>query len=178
MRDLSLHILDIAENSINADARNIEIMITEDAGKDLLTVKIIDDGKGMASEMKDTVTNPFVTTRTTRKVGLGLPLLKAAAEMANGKLTIESDIDKGTKVTATFQLSHVDRKPLGNMSETILTLVAGNPEVNIRFKHRKDKSEFTLDTAKFRKRINSSGQNFRETLMEIKKYLSQYNKIT
>jgi len=176
MQDLSLHILDIAENSINADAKNIVIRIAEDSKRDVLIIEIIDDGKGMNPEYKEKVTDPFVTTRTTRRVGLGLPLLKAAAETANGKLTIESAPGTGTIVTATFQLSHIDRKPIGNMAETIITLAAGNPEVNLRYVRKRDSKEFIFDTKHFMKNLNGSRKNFTAALSEMRNYLKENSK--
>ena len=175
MRDLSLHILDIAENSINAGAKNIEIGIDENIKKDLLTVNISDDGIGMDAEMKEKVTDPFVTSRTTRRVGLGLPLLKLAAEIANGKLRIESVKGKGTKITATFQLSHIDRKPIGKVSDTILTLVAGNPEVNIKFRHKRNGYEFDFCSLEFYEKKRSEGLSSTEIIMMVKKHLNEYS---
>ena len=177
MQDLSLHILDIAENSINADAKNIVIRIVEDSKKDALIIEIIDDGKGMNPEFKEKVIDPFVTTRTTRRVGLGLPLLKAAAELANGKLTIESAPGTGTIVTATFQLSHIDRKPIGNMADTILTLAVGNPDVNLRYVRKHDGREFIFDTKSFLKNLNGSRKNFTAALSEMKNYLKENSEI-
>jgi anti-sigma regulatory factor (Ser/Thr protein kinase) len=177
MQDLSLHILDIAENSINASAKNIDIRIVEDTKKDMLTIEIIDDGKGMNSEFKDKVIDPFTTTRTTRKVGLGIPLLKAASEIAGGRLTIESAPGTGTIVTATFQLSHIDRKPVGSMADTILTLAAGNPEINIRYIHKRNGKEFVFDTKNFLKNSNGSSKNISQALSEMKKYLKENSKI-
>jgi len=175
VRDLSLHILDIAENSINAGARNIEIGIDENIKKDLLTINISDDGKGMDADMKEKVTDPFVTSRTTRRVGLGLPLLKLAAEIANGKLMIESVKGKGTKITATFQLSHIDRKPIGKVSDTILTLVAGNPEMDIKFRHKRNGYKFDFCSLEFYEKMRSEGLNSTEILMMVKKHLNEYN---
>jgi anti-sigma regulatory factor (Ser/Thr protein kinase) len=145
MKDLSLHILDIAENSINAGAKNIEITIVENEKRDLLTLEIKDDGRGINSHILQSVTDPFVTTRTTRKVGLGLALLKAASESAGGKLKIKSSPAAGTAIKATFQMSHIDRKPLGDINETLMTLIMGNPNLNIKFVHKKNEAEFKFD---------------------------------
>jgi anti-sigma regulatory factor (Ser/Thr protein kinase) len=166
MRDISLHILDIAENSVKAGAKNIEIIIEEDGKKDMLTVEITDDGGGMEPAMAEKVTDPFVTTRTTRKVGLGLPLLKTSVEQAEGTLTVDSVLGKGTKVKAIFKLSHIDRKPLGNMTDTILALVMFNTEVNIKYIHRYNGKEFAFDTKNFNDNGNSTNK-----ILSIKKYL-------
>ena len=147
MQDFSLHILDLVENSINAQATRIEINIDEDDKRDLLTIEINDDGMGMSEEMVAKVLDPFVTTRTTRKVGLGLSLFSQAAKECEGNTTITSELGKGTQLTATFQLSHIDLKPWGSMVETILTLVVGNPEINFFYQHRRGDFEYTLDSA-------------------------------
>ena len=153
MQDFSLHILDLVENSINAKAKRIEIKIDEDEGNDLLTIEISDDGAGMSEEMVSKVLDPFVTTRTTRKVGLGLSLFSQAAQECDGNATIRSELGKGTQLKGTFQLSHIDLKPWGSMVETILTLVVGNPEIDFFYQHRKGDFEYTLDSAEIKKEL-------------------------
>lgn len=139
MKELSLHILDIAENSAKAGAKLIGIFITEKDG--VLTLKITDDGCGMKPEMLSRVTDPFTTSRTTRKVGLGLPLLRLAAEQTGGSLEITSrHIDEfpenhGTEVTAVFNTRHIDSPPLGDVISTIVTLIQGHPESDLIFRH-------------------------------------------
>ena len=146
MEDLSLHILDIIENSIDAGATKIEIRILEDLKLDLLKIEIIDDGKGMDEGMLKKALDPFFTTKTVRKVGLGLSLFREAARMANGGLVIRSGVDSGTKVSASFQHSHIDRKPLGDMSKTMMTLIIGHPEIRIKYLRQKDDVKYTFDT--------------------------------
>lgn len=146
MEDLSLHILDIAENSIAAQARKIEIRIEEDQEKDLLTVEISDDGKGMDEQMLTKALDPFFTTRTTRRVGLGLALLAQASRESDGTIEIDSKPHRGTTVKAAFQYHHPDRKPIGNMQETIQTLVIGHPEIEVLFEHTKDGTTYHFDT--------------------------------
>ena len=153
MQDFSLHILDIAENSINAGARRIEIVVTEDSKKDILAIEIKDDGKGISEEMISRVLDPFVTTRTTRRVGLGLSLFAQAARACNGEVNIESELDKGTRLEGTFQLSHIDLKPWGRMVDTLITLIVGNPEIDFFYHHRKDDFEYTLDTEVIKKEL-------------------------
>lgn len=130
MRELSLHLLDLAENSVAAQADRIKIQVIEDLQADRLHLSLQDNGKGMSPEMVQQVSDPFFTSRTTRKVGLGIPLLKAAAQACNGDLTIQSEVGMGTQIDVTFQHSHIDRMPLGNLPETVLTLVVAHPEVN------------------------------------------------
>jgi len=146
MEDLSLHILDIAENSISASAKRIEIRIDEDRAKDLLTIEIKDDGKGMDEQTLQKVLDPFFTTRQTRKVGLGLSLLAQATRESDGRIELSSGPGKGTTVKAFFCLSHLDRKPIGDIHETIRTLVAGNPGIDFLYEHKKNDSIYRFDT--------------------------------
>ena len=146
MEDLSLHILDIAENSITASAKMIGIRIIEDHAKDLLTIEIMDDGKGMDEHSLQKAIDPFFTTRTTRKVGLGLSLLAQATRESDGKIELSSEPGKGTTVKAVFRLSHLDRKPIGDINETMRTLVAGHPEIDFIYEHQKDNSTYRFDT--------------------------------
>ena len=130
MKELSLHILDIAENSVNAGATKIEISVNENLNKDVLIIKIKDNGKGMSAEKMKNIADPFITSRTTRKVGLGIPFLKAAAEACEGGLEIRSEIGFGTEVEVRFKHSHIDRMPLGDLKSTWLNLLVGYPMVN------------------------------------------------
>lgn len=150
MKDLSLHILDLVQNSITAGALLVEITIREDLKSDMLTITIKDNGRGMDKELLEKVKDPFVTTRTTRRVGLGIPLMAAACRRCEGELTIESEKNIGTKLTATFKHSHIDRAPMGNIAETIVSLIlSGSGEtmpVNFVYTHIIDGREFRLDT--------------------------------
>jgi len=146
MEDLSLHILDIAENSIAAAAKKIEIIIDEDKDKDLLTIEIIDNGNGMDQETLKKALDPFFTTRTTRRVGLGLSLLAQAAKESGGKMELNSKPHRGTIVKATFRLSHPDCRPMGDITETIRTLITAHPEIDFVYEHQKDNSIYRFDT--------------------------------
>ena len=145
MRELSLHLLDIAENSIAARATTIKIMVEENTVLDLLRLTVEDNGIGMDKEMAAKVTDPFVTSRTTRKVGLGIPLLKEAAEACNGSLELWSEKGSGTRINIEFQRSHIDRMPLGNLADTYRSLVISSPEVNWLLGYRFDDYEFFYD---------------------------------
>lgn len=147
MRELALHILDIAENSIDACAGSIDITVIENTRDDRLTISIDDDGCGMDAETAAKVIDPFVTHRTTRKVGLGIPLLKEAAEACNGSLIIQSELGKGTRVKVDFQRSHIDRMPLGDLASTWLTLVVSHPETHWLFHYQLDDARFDFDDA-------------------------------
>jgi signal transduction histidine kinase len=146
MEDLSLHILDIVENSTRAGATLVKIKIIEDKKKDLLQIVIKDNGSGMDREMVKKVRDPFMTTRTTRRVGLGLSMLEQAAKEAGGDLSIVSEPGRGTEVKATFQANHIDRKPIGDMGSSMISLIAGNTNVDFIYESDLDGEKTTLDT--------------------------------
>ena len=156
MKDLSLHIFDIAENSLRAGANFIKITINEDIKKDQLVIKIEDNGRGMRSEELEKALNPFFTTKVNKKVGLGLSLFSEAARMAGGNLKITTSEKEGTKIKATFQYSHIDRKPLGDIKETLETLIIGNPHVDFLYQYRKGEKKISLDT----RQIKSGNSSF------------------
>jgi anti-sigma regulatory factor (Ser/Thr protein kinase) len=153
VRELALHVLDVLENAIEAGASWIELTIREDSAEDRLTIEVVDNGRGIDDEGLSRVGDPFFTTRTTRRVGLGIPLLRAAARRCNGDLTIESRPGAGTRVCATFQRSHVDRAPLGDMRSTLLGVLLSEREINLRYQHRVDNREFAFDTADMREAL-------------------------
>jgi hypothetical protein len=146
MNELSLNILDVAENSVTADASLVEIDVFADTASDTLTVKIKDDGKGMDEEIVKNVTDPFYTTRTTRKVGMGTSLFKMAAECTGGRFEITSTVGKGTMVTAVFGLSHIDRMPLGDMTATIQMLMTMHTGLDWIYRFRFNENAFEIDT--------------------------------
>jgi anti-sigma regulatory factor (Ser/Thr protein kinase) len=146
MKELSLHILDVAQNSVTAKAVNIRIEIQEDTQKNTFLILIEDDGKGMSEEVLKKVTDPYFTSRTTRHVGMGVPLLKQNAEMAGGSFQITSEPGKGTLVKALFQHKHYDRPPLGDMPGVISMMVSSNPDLEWVYKHSKNGQTFVFDT--------------------------------
>jgi len=146
VKDLSLHILDIVENSIRAQAKRVEISVVEDEEKDLLALEIKDDGKGMAQEILNQAAGPFFTTKAGRRIGMGLALLAQATKEANGNFEISSAPGGGTRIEATFRYSHPDRKPLGDIPVTLETLIAGNPGVDFLYEHRRGTEATRLDT--------------------------------
>ena len=151
MREIALHILDIVQNSIVAGATEIRVGICEDMTKDTLTVVITDDGCGMSEEFLEKVVDPFTTKRTTRNVGLGIPLFKLAAENAGGDFDVSSTLGKGTVVTAKFVHSHIDRQPLGDMAETMLSLFTSYENIHFLYKHKVNQNEFVVDTKELKK---------------------------
>ena len=146
MEDLSLHILDIAENAISAEAKTVTIEIVEDEDKGELVVCIEDDGKGMDEETVEMVLDPFFTTKNGKRVGLGLALLSQAAQQTGGDLKIDSKQGVGTKATATFKNSHPDMKPMGDILETLAALVAGSPSIRFVYDYEKGDDRIHFDS--------------------------------
>lgn len=138
MEDLSLHVLDVVENSIAASARHVAVRIVENTELDLLVITIMDDGAGMDAETARRALDPFFSGKEVKRIGLGLPLLAQAARECDGSLELMSEVRTGTTIRARFRLSHPDRKPLGDMQETLRTLRAGRPELEIAYEHRRD----------------------------------------
>jgi hypothetical protein len=149
MRELSLHILDALQNSLEAGASFIELIIEESLAADRLVITIRDNGRGMSEEQLSRVFDPFFTTRSTRHVGLGIPLFKAAAERCNGDLTISSQLGKGTRLQATFQHSHIDRAPVGDMTGTLLAFILGG-QCDVHYVHQVGDQRFEFGTAEIR----------------------------
>ncbi len=150
MRDLSLHILDIVQNSIKAKASEISIILKHEyislLGKNILKLIITDNGTGMEYELLNRVEDPFMTTRTSRKVGLGIPLLKESALKCDGEFKLSSQKDVGTEITAAFPIDHIDRLPVGDVGETMITLISSNPEIRFMLFLEGEKGSFGLDT--------------------------------
>lgn len=153
MPEISLNILDVAENSVRAKAALIEITVSVNTKEDTLTVVIKDDGCGMTADQVKRAQDPFFTTRTTRIVGLGLPFFKQAAESTGGTFSIDSEKGIGTIVKAVFILSHIDRMPLGDISSTIHTLVVFNEQIDFTYTYGYDDKSFTLDTREMREML-------------------------
>ena len=146
MEDLSLHILDIAENAVRAGGRKIMIELLEDQNNDRLTLSIEDDGKGMDKDTVNRVLDPFFTTKGGKEVGLGLALLSQAAQQADGELKIDSQEARGTKVTAVFRLSHPDMKPIGDIVSTMAVLVAEKPSTQFILDYKKGDEDYHFDS--------------------------------
>jgi hypothetical protein len=174
MEDLSLHILDIAENSIAAGAGKIKIKIIEDTKKNFLTIEIADNGKGMDKDAVRKAYDPFFTTKTVRRVGLGVPLLAQAARESNGSISIVSKKDRGTTITANFQHNHIDRKPLGAIEKTMVVLIVANPELDFLYEHRRNKHVYSLDTVKIKKKLGKIPINDPKAIKFIKDGISKW----
>ncbi|MDD6275570.1 MAG: ATP-binding protein [Clostridia bacterium] len=170
MRELSLNVLDIAQNSISAGASVIEIEVLRDTVKNELFIGIYDNGKGMTAEQVERVKDPFFTTRTTRKVGMGIPLFTLAARQTGGDLEIQSEPGKGTKVTAVFNTDSVDFTPLGDINSTVWTLMTMNTDRDFVYRFGIDGREFTLKTSE----LNEILGGVKLSEPEISKWLREY----
>ena len=172
MRDISLHLLDILQNSLTAKATKISIHVGALPSQDLLYLTVTDNGSGMEAELLRRVFDPFVTTRKTRPVGLGLPLLKEAAKRSGGDLIIESVKGRGTKLKATFGLSHIDRPPLGDIADTVVMVVTAHPDLDLAVCFFNQTASRELQLAEIRKHLGDIPLNHAEVLNWIKDYLT------
>ncbi len=154
MKDLSMHILDILQNSVAAHASLVKLRINEDPSQDKYCVQFTDNGIGMDSEMLQHVADPFYTTRTTRKVGLGLPLLKQNAERTGGNMNIHSQQGKGTEVKAEFGFNHIDRLPTGDIAGTLALTVSSYPQIDFLYEHTTPKGTFIFDTVEIKETLD------------------------
>lgn len=170
MKTLADHILDILQNSVNAKATLIEISIEENKNRDICTIKISDNGCGMNEEILKKATTPFFTSRDTRKVGLGLSLFKQNAERSNGSFLIKSGVDKGTVVKATFQLSHIDKPPLGDIWNVYYFTLIGNENLALNYRHKTDKGEFSIQSDEIKELLQGASlkqKEIRQAIIEI-----------
>jgi len=172
VEDISLHILDIAENSVRADAKNVEIILARDMKNDVLRVEVNDDGKGMDAETLAMVRDPFFSTKR-KKTGLGIPLFAQAAELTGGMLAIDSVPGKGTRVSATFTWSHVDRPMIGSMADTVLSLIAGHPDLDYVYEERDDGKVFRFDTREIKDDLEGVPINSAEVLRAIRSMFTE-----
>lgn len=176
MDELSLHILDIVENSINADASKIEIIIEDNAQRNILAIIIEDNGRGMNNEILKMVDDPFFTTKG-KKVGLGIPLLKQSTIECEGSFSIKSIPGKGTTINATFRRDHIDRKKIGNLTSTLMTIIAGHPDIVLSLSYKitlpDEVINFYFNTRDIKKNLGDIPINTPPVLKFIKEYLSQ-----
>lgn len=172
MKELSLHILDLVENSINAHAKLVTITIIEDISNNLLKITIEDNGHGMDEGLLRIADNPFTTTRKTRDVGLGLSLMKAAALRTDGNFYITSEKNKGTKVVAIFKYDHIDRAPIGNMGSTISTLLNREENIDYLYVHQINNKQFKFDTREIRKLLGEVKLNTPEVILWVREYIN------
>ncbi|RXQ97372.1 ATP-binding protein [Ancylomarina salipaludis] len=173
MRDLSEHIMDIIQNSVRANASFVELEIFEDVKKDIYKLIFIDNGCGMSPEVLANVCDPFYTSRTTRKVGLGISLLKQNAEQAGGGLDIWSEEGKGTRLEVNFSHSNIDRPVLGNIAETMMLLVGANPEMDFIYKHTTSEGEYVFDTREIKEVLEEVALNDPNILVYLKEMINE-----
>lgn len=173
MRELSLNVLDIAQNSISANASLIEIEVLENTEKKELVIGIYDNGRGMTSEQVQNVQDPFFTTRTTRKVGMGIPLFKLAAEQTGGSLEITSEVGVGTRVRTVFKTDSIDFTPLGDMDSTIITLITMNTDRDFIYRFGIDENEFTLSTTELKGILGDVPLSEPSVTQWIKEFISE-----
>ncbi|HNW51381.1 MAG TPA: ATP-binding protein [Prolixibacteraceae bacterium] len=173
VKELSLHILDIVQNSISAQASKIEILIEEKIPEDQYIIEITDNGTGMDEEMLKHVTDPFFTTRTTRKVGVGLSLFQQNAEQTGGFMTIDSKVGEGTKVRAVFGYKHIDRLPLGDMAGTMTILIGANPNIRFIYNHITALSDFEFDTDEVKEELEKVPINHPDILKALKELIAE-----
>jgi len=174
MNELSLYILDLAQNSVAAKATRIRISIEIDEDKDLIRVTIEDNGCGMDEALLKRVVSPFTTTRKTRKVGLGIPMIKQLCEMCEGEFAIESKVGEGTLLTLTFRKSHVDLPPMGAIEDTMVSLINGSPEeIEFEFSYRYGDNSFEFGTPEVRQVLQGVALNTPDVLLWIRGYLEE-----
>lgn len=173
MKELSLNILDISHNSIKAKATEISITISESVEKDLISIEIKDNGCGMDADFVSKITDPFVTTRSTRKVGLGIPLIRQAALDTDGSFKIDSEIGVGTTLYASFKLMHLDRAPLGDISSTITSLIMAAPDIRYIYTHLTDSGSFVLDTDELKAELEGISLAEPEIILWIGEYIKE-----
>ncbi len=173
MRELSLNILDVTQNSISANASLIEIEVIEDSEEKTMLIGIYDNGKGMTPEQVESVKDPFFTTRTTRKVGMGIPLFKLAAEQTGGSLSIESQVGVGTRVKTVFKTDSIDFTPLGDIESTIVTLISMNTDRDFIYRYKVDENEFVLSTQELKAVLGDVPLDEPSVVQWIKEYLHE-----
>jgi anti-sigma regulatory factor (Ser/Thr protein kinase) len=173
VKELSLNILDIVQNSIRAKANLIEILINESENEDFIKIQISDNGNGIPKEMLKVVTDPYTTSRTTRKVGLGLAFLKQHAEMSDGGVEVESIEGMGTKISASFSLHHVDRQPMGDIAGVIKILIMANPDIDFVYFHKSDNGEFCIDTREIKVLFEVNNLTDNNLMQDVKEMITQ-----
>jgi len=173
MEELSLHILDLVQNSVSAGAKNIHIIIEEDSKKDVLSIEVIDDGKGMDKETLEKAQSPFFSSKLDRRVGLGIPLLKQSAIHCDGEFRMESVPGEGTRIKAIFRSSHIDLPPMGDLENTFFTIITTIPHVNFYIKYNKDGKIFEIDTLKIKELLGGVPLTHPEVLGFLKKYIHE-----
>lgn len=173
LRDISLHILDLTQNSVAAGADRIEITVSASQSRNLLTVSIRDNGCGMSEEFLAAAADPFTTSRKTRKVGMGIPFFKLACEQGGGTLTLNSRRNEGTEIAGSFEISHIDRLPLGSLGDTMQLLISGAPQIRFLLQLESDRESFLFDTEEVQRELEGTPITEYEILQWIKDYIDE-----
>jgi hypothetical protein len=172
MRELALHILDLVQNSIEAGATGVWLSVIENRALDLLTICVADNGRGMDETTRRSVSDPFFTTRSTRRVGLGLPLIQMSTSQCGGQLVITSELGRGTTVEASWRWSHLDRPPLGDLAATLKSLIVGNPDIDLNYTHQVANNSFSLSVREIRDTLDGIPFTQPDVLDWLDDYLS------
>ena len=177
MKELALHLLDLMQNSLRAGATTINLTIQESISQNIFKIRLQDNGKGMNEDMVKGVINPFVTSRTHRKVGLGIPFMAQMCRECEGELKIQSKEQVGTEVVATLQYDHIDRLPLGDIAETVATLIMARPDVRYIYRHEYETEGFMLDTEDIKQRLEGVPIEDLEIIAWLKDYMREGIKV-
>ena len=173
VEDICFHLVDLVQNSVAAGARNIHLRIEESKKQDTLNLEVADDGRGMDNHILEKVQDPFFTTKSFKKVGLGIPLLKATAQLCGGEFRIASRVGVGTMVSASLDQGHVDCPPLGNLEDTLLSLLVSLDPIGIRFSYRGPEGEFSLASAEIRSQVGDLHFSHPEIYRFLKDYIHE-----
>ncbi len=173
MKEISLHILDIFQNSVRAESRNFSLEITESKELNLLSILISDDGKGMDENMLGSVGDAWTTSRTKRKIGLGIPLLKQQAEVANGKFEINSEVEIGTEIKVHFQLDHIDRQPVGDLPSVLKLMICNEKGIEVEYRHSTEKGTYNFSTLETKTVLDINDLNDNTLLNEIELMITE-----
>jgi len=173
VEDICFHLLDLVQNSVAAGADEIRLNIVDSGKNDTLTMEVVDNGRGMDEQTLEKVQDPFFTTKSFKKVGLGIPLLKATAQICRGDFIIRSSVGLGTKVKASMQRSHPDCPPLGDLEETLLTLLVSLDQVDLHFSYRSEKGEFSISSSAIRRQVGELHFSHPEVYQFLREYIHE-----
>lgn len=173
VEDICFHLVDLVQNSVAAGAGDIRLNIMESKNQDTLTLEVADDGRGMDTETQEKVQDPFFTTKSFKRVGLGIPLLKATAQICRGDFNIRSTVGRGTAVKASMQKSHLDCPPLGNLEETLLSLLVSLDQINLQFFYHSDRGEFSISSNAVRQQVGELHFSHPEVYQFLREYIHE-----
>ncbi len=173
MEDLAMQMLEIIMNTVHADSREIEIRIVDSEAENLISMTVSDDGKGMNKALLQRVTDPFVTTRETRRIGMGIPFMKGLTEQCGGRFSMRSRPGEGTMLTATVQRDHIDTPPMGDLGEMMMNSIQADENIDYKFNYRTDKGEFAFDTREAREMLDGVSLLEPSILLWLRDYIRQ-----